>query len=96
MSTKVYVGNLPYDATDNDLQALFSQYGPVKEVKVIMDRDSGRSKGFAFVEFEQAEGAQAALVKDGEEWNSRRLKVNIAKPRENNNRSGGGYRDKRF
>jgi RNA recognition motif-containing protein len=85
---KLYVGNLSYDMTDSDLNNLFSAHGGVRSAQVIMDRDTGRSKGFGFVEMESAEQAQAAInALNGQEVNGRALTVNVARPREER---GGG------
>jgi len=96
MEAKLYVGNLPYNTADEDLQNLFSQAGTVKSAQVIKDRVSGRSKGFAFVEMSTAEEAQAAISKfNGQDFNGRALTVNLARPREERPggfRSGGGRR----
>ena len=89
MGKNLYVGNLSYEVTDGSLEGLFSQHGSVDSAKVIMDRDSGRSKGFGFVEMSTEEEAQAAIAAlDGQEFEGRDLRVNEAKPREN--RGGGG------
>lgn len=90
MQNKLYVGNLSYNTTNDDLTQLFSPYGTVIEAKVISDRYSGRSKGFGFVTFETDEAAQSALVVDGTEFQGRNLKVNVAKEEEA--RTGGGSR----
>jgi len=83
MNTKLYVGNLSYDATENDLQDLFSQHGPVTEVNLVMDKMSGRPRGFAFVTMATKEGADAATqALSGKEWQGRALTVNEARPRE--------------
>jgi RNA recognition motif-containing protein len=83
MAVKLYVGNLPYSTTDADLNELFAQYGTVASASVIMDRDSGRSKGFGFVEFETDEEAKAAIeALNGKENGGRNLVVNEARPRE--------------
>jgi RNA recognition motif-containing protein len=90
MGKKLYVGNMSYDVTDTDLQELFGAHGTVEGVQIITDRNTGRSKGFGFVEMstdEEAEAAMAAL--DGQECGGRALKVNEAKPR---TESGGGGR----
>ena len=88
MGQKLYVGNLSYDMTDSDLSNLFSAHGGVRSAQVIMDRDTGRSKGFGFVEMESAEQAQAAInALNGQEVNGRALTVNVARPREER---GGG------
>ena len=100
METKLYVGNLPYSARESDLQEMFAKAGTVKSVSLITDRDTGRSKGFGFVEMgtqEEAEKAVAAL--NGTQQDGRSLTVNPSKPREDRpNRSGGGggggYRDR--
>lgn len=89
MATKLYVGNLPYGVTDSDLANLFGQHGTVQSAQVIMDRDTGRSKGFGFVEMNSAAEAQAAIdALNGQEFNGRSLTVNEARPREE--RGGGG------
>lgn len=85
---KIYVGNLSYGATDGDIESYFQKYGSIKDVKVITDRDTGRSKGFAFVTFDVADSAQKALEADGKDLNGRNLKVSIA--REQQGRTGGG------
>jgi len=83
METKLYVGNLSYNTTDEDLRTLFSQAGTVSSVEVIKDRDSGRSKGFAFVEMSsQAEVESAIKAFNGYSLDNRQLKVSIARPRE--------------
>ena len=89
MEAKLYVGNLPYSTVDADLQALFSQAGTVKSAQVIKDRQSGRSKGFGFVEMSSEEEAQSAITMfHGKDYSGRPLTVNIARPRED--RPGGG------
>ncbi len=89
MGTNLYVGNLSYNVTSSDLEALFSQYGTVKSAQVINDKFSGRSKGFAFVEMKDAAEAQAAITNlNLKEHDGRCLTVNEARPREE--RSGGG------
>jgi RNA recognition motif-containing protein len=90
MATKnLYVGNLPFSTTQGDLEQLFGQYGTVTKVQVIMDRETGRSRGFGFVEMSSgADEAVAAM--NGAEYQGRRLTVNEAKPREERPRSGGG------
>jgi RNA recognition motif-containing protein len=97
MEIKLYVGNLPYTTTEDDLRALFAQAGEVKSVAVIKDRDSGTSKGFGFIEMGTQEEAQKAISTfDGYSMGDRQLKVNMARPREERggfgNRGGsGGY-----
>lgn len=91
MSSKLYVGNLPFEITDDDLQELFAAHGAVASAKVITDRETGRARGFGFVEMEQAEDAQKAIESlDGQEFKGRNLKVNTAKPREDRSGGGGG------
>ena len=83
MGNKLYVGNLSYGTTDSDLQNLFGPFGTVQSAQVIKDRDTGRSKGFGFVEMNSGEEAQAAINGLNEhENNGRKLTVNDAKPRE--------------
>ena len=106
MAKKLYVGNLAYSVTNEDLKDLFSQSGTVETVAVISDKFSGQSKGFGFVEMADA-GAAAAAIKslDGTEFKGRNIKVNEAKPREaggagggrsgDRDRSGGGRGDRR-
>lgn len=80
----VYVGNLSFDATEEDLRDVFVEYGTVKRVQMPTDRETGRKRGFAFVEMEsEAEETAAIEALDGAEWMGRTLKVNKAKPREN-------------
>ena len=89
MSKKLYVGNLGYDVSDADLEQLFAEYGTVQSAQVIQDRTEGRSKGFGFVEMDDA-GAQAAMAAlDGKEHGGRALKVNEARPREDRGDLGG-------
>jgi RNA recognition motif-containing protein len=89
MGRKLYVGNLTYETTNGDLEQLFGAHGTVQSAQVIMDRDTGRSKGFGFVEMGSDAEAQAAIAAlSGKEINGRALTVNEAKPRED--RGGGG------
>jgi len=89
MEAKLYVGNLPYNTADADLESMFSAAGTVKSAQVIKDRESGRSKGFGFVEMSSSEEANAAITMfHGKDFNGRPLTVNLARPREE--RSGGG------
>jgi len=91
MSKKLYVGNLAFQTTSQDLQDLFSQAGTVESASVIEDRDTGRSKGFAFVEMSTDEEAAAAIDQfNGKELAGRMLKVNEARPRESRGGGGGG------
>ncbi len=89
MSTKLYVGNLAFGTTDADLMELFGRFGQVVSAQVVMDRDTGRSRGFAFVEM--ATGAQEAIQGTNmNEFQGRNLTVNEAKPRESRGGGGGG------
>ena len=90
MGSKLYVGNLSYDTTSSDLEQLCGQHGTVRTAEVITDRDTGRSKGFGFVQMGSDEEAQAAITAlNGQEHGGRALTVNEAKPREERPRSGG-------
>ena len=108
MNTKLYVGNLSYNITENDLQDLFAQHGPVTEVNLMQDKMSGRPRGFGFVTMATKEGAEAAIQNlNGKEWEGRALTVNEARPREeraggygggggSRGRSGGGGGGRRY
>ena len=86
MGKKLYVGNLPFDTTEADLRGLFEQHGAVQSVNVISDRETGRSRGFGFVEYEDADSAEKAQrALDGHDFGGRSLRVNEA-----HERSGGG------
>jgi RNA recognition motif-containing protein len=78
----IYVGNLPFNTTAADLEALFGEYGTVDSAAIINDRETGRSRGFGFVEMENEAGAKAIQELDGADYNGRNLKVNEARPRE--------------
>jgi RNA recognition motif-containing protein len=94
---KLYVGNLPYSTTEEDLRKLFSQYGNVDSVAVITDRDTGRSKGFGFVEFpDENEARNAISALSGQEYGGRALTVNEARPKTGGGRAGygGGGRER--
>ena len=89
----IYVGNLSYDVTQDDLGKVFAEYGSVKRVQLPTDRETGRSRGFGFVEMESEDAEGSAIeALDGAEWMGRVMKVNKARPREDrgNRRSGGG------
>ena len=91
MGSKLYVGNLSYNTNGSDLEQLFAQHGTVQSAEVIQDRDTGRSKGFGFVQMGTDEEAQAAIAAlNGQEHDGRALTVNEAKPREDRPRGGGG------
>ena len=93
MSMKLYVGNLAFETTSNDLQTMFAQAGTVENVSLIEDRETGRSRGFGFVEMSTKEEGDAAVAQfNGKDVDGRTLKVNEAKPRENRGGGGGGSR----
>ena len=90
MSSKIYVGNLPYSVTNDSLLSNFSEFGEVTSAKVMMDRDTGRSKGFGFVEMGTPEFAQAAIAGlHGQSVDGRSIVVNMARPMEDRGTSGG-------
>ena len=92
----IYVGNLDYEIDQGDLTEVFAEYGTVKRVHLPLDRETGRKRGFAFVEMDNdTEEADAIAKLDGAEWMGRELKVNKARPREQRS-SGGGRRNYRF
>ena len=91
MSKKIYIGNLPFSSTEDELRAVFERHGRVESVNVITDRDSGRPRGFAFVEMDEASAADDAIrALDGSELGGRSLRVNEAQDRSGG--GGGGYR----
>lgn len=92
MGKKLYVGNLGYDVTSNDLEQMFAAHGTVKSAQVITDRDTGRSKGFAFVEMGADQEAQAAIAAlNGKDVAGRSMTVNEARPQEPRSGGGGGF-----
>jgi cold-inducible RNA-binding protein len=92
MSNKLYVGNLSYSVRDDDLQQQFSAFGQVQSAKVMMERDTGRSKGFGFVEMSNGQEAEAAIRgMNGQNMGGRDLVVNIARPMEARGPRSGGY-----
>lgn len=96
MGRKLYVGNLPYSATEQELTNKFSEHGQVESVKLITDRDTGQSKGFAFVEMStDAEASAAITALNGADYGGRAMKVNEAKPQKPD-RGRGGFRDNRW
>jgi len=97
MSTNIYVGNLSFKTTEQDLEELFGQYGEVTRVNIIQDRETGRSRGFGFVEMESEGASEAIEALDGNEFDGRNLRVNVASERTNNRprRGGGGNRHNR-
>jgi len=94
MGSKLYVGNLSYNTTGSDLEQLLAQHGTVQSAEVISDRETGRSKGFGFVQMGSDDEAQAAIAAlDGQQHDGRNLTVNEAKPKENRSGGGGGRRE---
>lgn len=93
----VYVGNLSYEVTEADLNNVFTDYGTVKNIKVPMDRETGRMRGFAFVEMSSEDEEVKAIEElDGAEWLGRTLKVNKARPRTENKPASGGWKNQGF
>ena len=91
MSNKLFVGNLSFNTTENDLQDMFAAHGTVLEANLMMDRDSGRPRGFGFVTMSTPEEAQTAInALNGKEIDGRALTVNVARPREERSGGGGG------
>ena len=91
MNTKMYVGNLPFSATETELRDLFGQFGAVTDIHLPTDRDSGRPRGFAFVTMDTDTAMNAAIAElNGKEWNGRTLAINEARPREERPSFGGG------
>jgi RNA recognition motif-containing protein len=96
MTTKLYVGNLPYETTESDLHALFEAAGQVSTISIVRDRTTGQARGFAFVEMSDAEGARRAISDlDRHEYGGRSLTVNEAKPMAPRGSFGGGGRQRR-
>jgi len=94
MSNKLFVGNLSFNTTENDLQAAFAAHGTVTETNLMMDRETGRARGFGFITMSSADEAQKAIAAmNGKEIDGRALTVNIAKPREERTGGGGGRRE---
>lgn len=92
MSVRLYVGNLSFGVTEGELEDLFAQVGPVQSANIVTDRDTGRSRGFGFVEMESREAADAAIEAfNGHEVSGRSLTVNEARPRESRGGGGGGF-----
>ncbi|HZD59814.1 MAG TPA: RNA-binding protein [Anaerolineae bacterium] len=93
MATKIYVGNLPYTVTEDELREVFAEKGTVLSANIVTDRETGRSRGFGFVEMEDAEAAAAAIEElNGAELQGRKLVVNEARPREERGPRRGGAR----
>ena len=96
MSTRLYVGNLPFKITDSELQDLFAAHGQVSKVDMIMDKFSGRPRGFAFVTMETPDSAEGAIkALHGKSLDGRAITVNVARPREERPADGGGFRGER-
>jgi RNA recognition motif-containing protein len=94
MATKLFVGKLSFDTTNDSLQALFAQYGTVASAQVIIDRGTNQSKGFGFVEMEDQAAAQAAInALDGKEFEGRTIAVSVARPREERPQGGSSFRN---
>ena len=93
MSKRIYVGNLPYSATEDEVRDLFSQHGEIISVAMITDRETGRFRGFCFVEMEDAEADAAIAALNEQDMGGRPLRVNEPRPREDRGRSGG-YQDR--
>ena len=96
MAKKVFVGNLPFQTTDNDLSDLFGQYGEVESVSIITDRDTGRSKGFGFVAMADENAEKAIAELNGTQFNGRSLTVNEARPMVKRDFGGGGRQNSRY
>ncbi|MFQ5696698.1 MAG: RNA recognition motif domain-containing protein [Myxococcota bacterium] len=93
MGKKLYIGNIPFNTTEDDLRAVFERHGPVSSVNVIMDRETGRSRGFAFVEMaDESAAAEAVRSLDGSDMGGRSLRVDEAQDRRGGGGGGGGYR----
>ncbi|MDJ0579338.1 RNA-binding protein [Crocosphaera sp.] len=93
----IYVGNISYDVTSDDLTEVFGEYGTVKRVSLPTDRETGRPRGFGFVEMESDEQEEAAIeVLDGADWMGRQMRVNKAKPRENSGRGSFPNKQRSF
>lgn len=90
MTKRIYVGNVPYTATEDELRGLFGAHGEVESVKIVMDRETGQPRGFAFVEMEDRGGSAAIAALDQAEMGGRKLRVDEAKPREGG--EAGGFR----
>ena len=96
MTKKLYVGNLSFGTTESDLEELFAQAGEVESVRIITDRDTGRSRGFGFVEMSQEDADKAIAQFNGTEVDGRALTVNEAKPQADRGRGGGRSRSDRY
>ena len=90
MTQRIYIGNLPYDSTEDQVRDLFSQYGEVVSCALPTDRETGRPRGFGFIEMSNEEGRKAIEGLDGQDFGGRQLRVNEARPREDRGGGGGG------
>ena len=95
MGKRIYVGNLPFSTTDEDLEQLFANHGAVESARVITDRETGRSRGFGFVEMDAGAADQAIEALNGKDMDGRALNVNEARERSRGGGGGGGYRSRR-
>lgn len=95
MAKRLYVGNLPFSATEETVREAFSQFGEVVSVAMIMDRETGRPRGFGFVEMEDGAVEAAIAGMNGKDFGGRTLRVNEAEPRPEGGRGGGGFRERR-
>lgn len=93
---KIFVGNMPYSATEDELRKVFEEYGAVESTAIITDRETGRPRGFAFVEMADADAEAAIEGLDGKEFGGRPLRVNEARPRRDDRGGGGGYNRPRW
>jgi RNA recognition motif-containing protein len=91
LTKKIYVGNLSFDATEQQVRDLFSEFGAIESLAMINDRDTGRFRGFAFVEMEDSAANAAIKALNGKELDGRELNINEARPKEERSNSGGGY-----
>jgi RNA recognition motif-containing protein len=91
MSKRIYVGNLPFNATEDEVRDLFARHGSVQSVSIVNDRETGRPRGFAFVEMDDGDADAAIRALDGAQLGGRSLKVNEARPRGQGTGGGGGY-----
>jgi RNA recognition motif-containing protein len=89
MNKRIYVGNLPYNANEDEVRELFSRYGEVASVSLVTDRETGRPRGFGFVEMPADDADEAISALDGKDMGGRQLRINEARPRENRRNSGG-------
>src|SRR5690348_2340756 len=89
---KLYVGNLPYSVDEEQLRGIFAQYGEISQLSLIMDRDTGRPKGFGFITFASQQSAEKALEQNGKDMGGRPLRVNIATEKPRTGGGGGGFR----